>query len=145
MVFLPTVVLCCIMAEGLNPGPALSCVEFAGAPSMCSSVSSHSLKTSVHSCWRLRSLLVSVFDRLSSAPASNTPPERDGEANLSSISQFRMLWLPIIHWKLAFYPSCAVENPIKRLCSSDVQDGVLIRPVCDRPRYSVTNTQSCLC
>lgn len=52
MVFLLTVVLCCVMMEGLNPGPALFCVEFAGAPSMCSSVSSHSLKTSVCGCCR---------------------------------------------------------------------------------------------
>lgn len=77
LVFLLTVVLCCVM-EGLNTGPALLCVEFAGAPSMCSSFSSHSLKTSVHGCWRPR---IPYWSKCfsdhsadpSNASASNTP------------------------------------------------------------------------
>lgn len=125
---------CCVASRWRVwiPAEPSSVCEFAGAPSMSSSVSSHSLKTSVRGCWRPPGLCFIDY----SADPSNYSPKRDGEANLNSISQFRMLWLSIIHWKLAFYPWFAVENSIKRLCSSDVQkDGVLIQCVCDGSRY----------
>lgn len=138
-VFLLTMLLCCVMAEALNTGPALFCVEFAGAPSMCSSFSSHSLKTSVHGCWRPRIPYWSkCFSDHSADPskasASNTPQSEMsrqigtvyGNLECCDSQSFTENW--------RFCSWCALENTIKRLCNSDVQnDGVLIQRVCDQP------------
>lgn len=140
---LSTVALCCVTVESLNPGWALSCVWV----NRCSQYVFFIFPPQPKDIYArlLEDILVCALLIIQLIPP--TTPQSETARQIWTVyrnleccdsQSFTENWpftLDLL-WKTASNACAAVT------CR---KTGVLIQCVCDRPRYSVTNTQSCVC